>query len=205
MANSLSQLCTAFVGDRQIASGPLVEVVMAIMTRPGDGAHDPVLVFDDANGRVIDLDLRGTPADAIRRLAETESLKAKTAETRQVAKPRRRGRPKLGVVPREITLLPRQWEWLAAQPGSVSQVLRKLVDEARRADGGLAQRAAQERAYRFLSAKAGDLPGYEEVIRALFAGDSSNFAARMAPWPTAIRDYAVRLASQQGKDPPDEL
>lgn len=194
MANQLSQLCTAFVGDRQIASGPLLEVVMAIMTRPGDGAHDPVLVFDDTNGRVVDLDLRGTPADAIRRLAEAEPAGTKSPETRQTGKPRRRGRPKLGVVPREVTLLPRQWEWLAAQPGSVSQVLRKLVDEARRADSGLAQRAAQERAYRFLSAKAGDLPGYEEVIRALFAGDRAGFDERMESWPQDMRNYALRLA-----------
>ncbi|QKG70282.1 DUF2239 family protein [Erythrobacter mangrovi] len=200
MTDRLSQPCTAFVGDCQLATGPLVEVVMAVMTRAGDGAQDPVLVFDDASGRVIDLDLRGTPADAIRRLADSEPVEARAATTQGKAQSRGRGRPKLGVVPREVTLLPRQWEWLAAQPGSVSQVLRKLVDEARRADRGQAQRSARERAYRFLAAKAGDLPGYEEAIRALFAGDGPGFAARMASWPEGVRDFALRLADPQEQE-----
>ncbi|MFA6219554.1 MAG: DUF2239 family protein [Erythrobacter sp.] len=192
MTDRFARSCTAFVGDRLFASGSLAEVVMAIMTcATGDELTVPV-VYDDASGRVIELDLRGSPAQVIRRLAEPEPAPARPRAT---ATPRGRGRPRLGVVPREVTLLPRQWEWLAAQPGSVSQVLRKLVDEARRADRGQAQRTTRERAYRFLSAQAGNLPGYEEAIRALFAGDAEGFAARMAAWPAGIRDFALKLAT----------
>ena len=108
---------------------------------------------------------------------------------------RGRGRPKLGVVAREITLLPRHWDWLAAQPGGASATLRRLVENAKR-DGGAEgrRRAAREAAYRFLSAVAGNLPGYEEALRALFAGDAARFETQMADWPKDVRAYALRLA-----------
>lgn len=192
MTTSSSRSCTAFAGDHTIASGPLTEVIAAIMTRENSGLQEPVLVFDDASGEVVDLDLRGTVAEAVERLEAADLPRPFAAPV--ASNPRSRGRPKLGVVPREVTLLPRQWEWLAAQPGSVSQVLRKLVDEARRADSGHALRAARERAYRFLAAKAGDLPGYEESIRLLFAGDGAGFAERMESWPPDVRSYVLRLA-----------
>lgn len=157
----------------------------------------PVLTFDDASGAVIDLDLRGTTAEIVTRLTEHGELEARAARTRGElvgAPSRSRGRPKLGVVAREVTLLPRHWEWLARQPGGASQALRRLVDEARRADSGQADRkAAHERTYSFLSALAGDLPGYEEAIRALFAGEDEIFAGRMATWPPDIRDHALVL------------
>ncbi|MGK4708801.1 DUF2239 family protein, partial [Pseudomonas aeruginosa] len=101
---------------------------------------------------------------------------------------------KLGVVAREVTLLPRHWEWLAAQPGGASVALRKLVEEARRSQSGRA-RQAQERAYHFMNAMAGDLPGFEEATRALFAGDPEGFAERIAGWPTDVREHAAWLAS----------
>ena len=91
--------------------------------------------------------------------------------------PRGPGRPKLGVVAREITLLPRHWEWLAQQTGGASVAIRKLVDEARRATAttAIASASAQEAAYRFMSAMAGNLPHFEEAIRALFADDPRRF------------------------------
>jgi len=192
MTDASSRTCIAFVGDQAIASGLLAEVVAAIMARENSGLRESVLVFDDLSGEVIDLDLRGTVAEAVGRLETVQQTQPKGAPV--TSKPRGRGRPRLGVVPREVTLLPRQWDWLAAQPGSVSQVLRKLVDDARRADNGHAQRAARERTYRFLAAKAGDLPGYEEAIRALFAGDGTGFGERMESWPPDVRNYALRLA-----------
>jgi hypothetical protein len=107
-------------------------------------------------------------------------------------------------VAREVTLLPRHWEWLAAQPGGASVTLRRLVDEARRgasgASGADAVRAARERAYRFLAGIAGNLPGYEEALRALFAGDAARFAERLAPWPQDVRDHAHAMAA--GAFPP---
>uniref|UniRef100_UPI001F2355BD DUF2239 family protein n=1 Tax=Oryzibacter oryziterrae TaxID=2766474 RepID=UPI001F2355BD len=124
--------------------------------------------------------------------AEPESGTATGADP---GEPRGRGRPKLGVVGKEVTLLPRHWDWLAAQPGGPSVALRKLVDEARRAEGPrAASRAAQEAAYRVMSALAGDLPGYEDALRALFAGDRAGFETRIAAWPQDVAAYVTRLA-----------
>jgi hypothetical protein len=173
--------CTAFEGQTLLRAGPLAEVALAVKAASG-----PVFVFDDTTGRVVDLDLRGDDAEIVARLAPAES--AAPAEPR-------RGRPKLGVVGREVTLLPRHWEWLAAQPGGASVALRRLVDEARRA-GGAAQRrrAAREVGYRVMSALAGDLAGFEEASRALFAGDRARFEQETAAWPADLRGYVTRLA-----------
>lgn len=180
----MSTACTAFAGTSLFARGALIDVALAIKAA-GDAV--PILVFDDASGRVIDLDLSGSTADIVVRLGAAPEPA------------RGRGRPKLGVVAREVTLLPRHWEWLGQQPGGASQALRRLIDAARKADGGAtAAKASRERAYRFLHALAGDLPGYEEAIRALFAGDSAGLAARMADWPPAVRAYALHLAGQDG-------
>ena len=187
MSNQLSSACTAFAGTTLFASGALIDVALAIKASGDDMS---VLVCDDASGRVVDLELRGSTADIIARLGAAPEPA------------RGRGRPKLGVVAREVTLLPRHWEWLGQQPGGASQALRRLIDGARKADGGQkAAKADRERAYRFLSALAGDLPGYEEAIRALFAGDSAGFAERVADWPRAVRAYALRLAGHDGDTP----
>jgi hypothetical protein len=99
------------------------------------------------------------------------------------------------VIGREVTLLPRQWEWLETQPGGASVTLRKLVEEARRTGGAMHRtRAAQERAYHFMSAMAGDRPGFEEATRALFANDRLRFGQQMSSWPEDVRTYATRLA-----------
>lgn len=180
MSNDLSTACTAFAGTRLFASGALIDVALAIKAA-GDAAA--ILLFDDASGRVIDLDLRGSTAEIVQRLGAAPEPA------------RGRGRPKLGVVAREVTLLPRHWEWLGQQPGGASPALRRLIDAARKADGGAtAAKADRERAYRFLSALAGDLPGYEEAMRALFAGDGGGFASRMADWPADVRRHALLLA-----------
>lgn len=197
MSEYLSIPCTAFAGTQRIASGALIDVALAIKAADA-GVQSPVLTFDDASGAVIDLDLRGTTAEIVTRLTEHGELEALAARTRgdlAGAPSRSRGRPKLGVVAREVTLLPRHWEWLARQRGGASQALRRLVDDARRADGGqTGRKAAHERTYSFLSALAGDLPGYEEAIRALFAGEDETFADRMATWPPDIRDHALALS-----------
>jgi hypothetical protein len=140
-----------------------------------------VLVFDDATGAQIDLDLRGK--------------QQKTPGERQTAEPRGPGRPRLGVIAREVTLMPRHWDWLNLQPGGASVALRKLVDEARRTAGDRDRvRASQEAAYRFMSAVTGNLPGFEEATRALFAYDRRKFSQLIADWPEDVRDFAVRLA-----------
>lgn len=197
--------CTAFVGHRLLLSGPLVEVALAVKAATGNSSPHAILVFDDTTGRVIDLDLRGTKVDIVERLSQPprspvgrhrpRANEASEPATDAIAEPRGRGRPKLGVVAREVTLLPRHWDWLAAQPGGASAVLRRLVDEARRSGGTCQQRrAAQEAAYQFMLAMAGDLPGYEEATRALFADDRPRLEQWIADWPQDIRSHVLHLA-----------
>ena len=163
---------------------------------------EPILIFDDANGRPIDLDLRGTARDVVARLPPPPNLDV-SVDDPAAPEPRGRGRPKLGVVAREVTLLPRHWQWLGAQPGGASVALRKLVDAARRASGDRDRsRAAKEAAYHFMSAMAGDLPGFEEAARALFGHDQRQLGELIAGWPGDIRDHIVKLAFSDHADPP---
>lgn len=202
MSDALSRPCSAFEGSRLLLSGPLIEVALAVKAAMTWEAADPILTFDDATGRVIDLDLRGSKAEIIARLSQPPTTHADPSTVAQAdaaedapKEARGRGRPKLGVIGREVTLLPRQWEWLAAQPGGASVALRKLVDEARRNNGAAQKtRAAQERAYHFMLAMAGNLPHYEEATRALFANDRARFEQQMADWPGDIAAHAIRLA-----------
>jgi uncharacterized protein len=184
----------AFDGDRRIAFGELREVARAAKERLEKHKHASILVFDDTSGP-IDLDLRGSVEDVLARLPETNVAPLDIEAA--VAGPRGPGRPKLGVVAREITLLPRHWEWLAEQPGGASVSLRRLVDEARRTNKDKDRsRRAQETAYRFIAAMGENKPNYEEVARALFAGDARRFEAWTVSWPADVRDHARALAAQ---------
>lgn len=204
MTTFSSKPCTAFDGHRIITSGPLVEVALAVKAAvEQDPTPRSVLTFDDGSGAVVDLDLRGSTGEVVLRLKERSEETASPATARDQSRagasgeaPRGRGRPKLGVVAHEVTLLPRHWEWLSAQPGGASAALRRLVDEARRSDGGRSRvRAARETSYRFMSAMAGDMPGFEEAARALFAGDRQRFEREIAAWPVDVRRYALKLAA----------
>jgi hypothetical protein len=167
------QTYTAFLGDELLQQGPLAEVAHAVRQLLVTPRTPPVLVFDDRTGAVLDLDPR-VPAPP---------------------PPRKRGRPRLGVEPREITLLPRHWDWLATQPGGASAVLRRLVDEARKSSASADDlRRRTDAAYRFMSAMAGDYAGFEEATRALFAHDREGVEARIADWPRAVREHVVKLA-----------
>lgn len=187
-------VCTAFDGDRQVATGSLRAVAAKakkVLDRRGERAS--VLIFDDATARPIEVDFRGSVRAVVSRLPKAVLPHAE-AEPQE---PRGPGRPKLGVVAREVTLLPRHWEWLSAQPGGASVALRKLVDAARRTSADAdRKRLAQESAYRFMSAMAGDRPGFEEAARALFAGNTGGFEAQTANWPPDVRGYAWRLAQE---------
>ncbi|GAA0605209.1 DUF2239 family protein [Paenochrobactrum glaciei] len=197
MTLTRSKSCTAFNGQELLFSGALLEAALAVKTTLETDATSAVLVFDDETGRIIDLDIRGSEQEIAARLTSQYGV-ASVAKEEAQPEPRGRGRPKLGVVSREVTLLPRHWEWLAKQPGGASAVLRKLVDEARRHAGPRdAQRATQEAAYQFMHTMAGDLEGYEEAIRALFAGDQEKMQQQMRSWPEDIRHYALQLASRE--------
>src|ERR1700761_4110731 len=149
----------AFSGFDRLASGSLGEVYDACRRDPS------ALIFDQETGRVVDVDPRFPPGE-------------------EVSKP---GRPKLGVVPREVTLLPRHWDWLAAQPGGAWGALRNRVEEASR-NPRAQQRARRDAAYRFATALVGNAPGYEEAMRALYAGHGEDFVAHIEAWPKDVRE-----------------
>ena len=158
---------TAFSGFSHVASGGLADVYRASQDIQG------ALIFDEETGRVVDIDPRFPP-------------------TEDASRP---GRPKLGVVAREVTLLPRHWDWLATQPGGASITLRKLVEEARR-DPRSKMKVARDSLYRFSTALVGDAPGYEEAIRALYAGQREEFIAYIEGWPEDVRAKLEEMAQQ---------
>lgn len=204
MSHNPPSTCSAFEGHRLLRSGSQVEVALAVKAALKARPASTILVFDDLTGRVIDLDLRGTKADIAARLSASHQARigrhrpGPGEDSPSVMKPREArgpGRPKLGVVSREVTLLPRHWEWLAVQPSGASATLRRLVDDARRNTGPQQKRrTAQEAAYRFMLGIAGDLPGYEEGTRALFADDRPRLEKWMSDWPADIRAHVLRLA-----------
>lgn len=163
---------TVFFQDSIFMRGSAEEAAMGVRGLPPAARSSDLLAFDDESGRQIDLPLAATEA------------------------PRGRGRPSLGVSAREVTLLPRQWEWLAEQPGGASATLRRLVEDARKR--GRTERQCRDAAYRFLTVMAGDRPGYEEAMRALYAGEKASFERLAEPWPAAIRDHGLALAWPAG-------
>jgi uncharacterized protein len=174
---------SAFAGERLVAAGVLEEMLLrtkAFLERGGDPG---VLIFEDQTGRQVDFDFRGTPAEVVARAAPAAAR----------AGP---GRPRLGVVSREVSLLPQHWEWLEAQPNGISVALRRLVDDARRREPEKDRaRRAKDAASRFMTAMAGDRPGYEEASRALFAGDAERFAQLIRRWPKDVRGHLERVAA----------
>ncbi|WP_059412218.1 DUF2239 family protein [Cupriavidus basilensis] len=193
---------TAFEGSRRIAAGPLAQVARQVRQRFADQPVAGVLIFCDDDCQQAEVDFRGSAAEVAARIAAAEQAASAVATTvtavapaDEAGAPRGPGRPRLGVVAREVTLLPRHWEWLGAQPGGASVVLRKLVDEARRAGAGKDRiRHAQEAGYRFMAAAAGGEANFEEVARALFAGDRARFDQMLAPWPADLRGYLAQRA-----------
>lgn len=209
MKNNLPDAYSTFDGFRLIGSGSLLDNTLAAKKAAAASTAGPILTFDDHTGRTVDLDTRGSDAEIAARLRAGKSAASapasadherapESAAASSVAVPeaaRGRGRPKLGVVAREVTLLPRHWDWLATQPGGASVALRKLVETARKTHADQDRlRLAHERAYHFMLAIAGDLPGYEEATRALFANDEPKFRSLVAPWPPDVRDHATKLA-----------
>jgi uncharacterized protein len=186
----------AFEGDRRLAAGSLHDVARAAKQLLDQRKEASIFIFDDVTGGPVDLDFRGTVADVLARLPGTAGAPLAVDDATPSA-PRGPGRPKLGVVAREVTLLPRHWEWLAQQPGGASVALRRLVEEARRnGEDRDRVRRAQDAAYRFMSAIAGDKPHYEEAIRALFADEAARFEDLIAAWPADVRDHALALAAR---------
>lgn len=218
MYTQTAERCMAFEGTRCIARGETMQVAEQVKRHLDDNPEASVLFFDDEDARIVEVDLRGSVEEVRARLearraaegpresaaggrrahtftfgAPESSAPARSGEAEAVRKGP--GRPKLGVVSREVTLLPRHWDWLSAQPGGASVTLRKLVEAARRENSGKDRtRRAQEITYRFMNAVGGDLPGYEEALRALYAPDAERFAALLADWPADIREHTLRFS-----------
>ena len=117
---------TAFDDGRAIAAGTLSEVALAMRREGVAEGPRTALIFRDDTGAVVDFDLGGTDEEIVARAPRV------VAALQRASEPRSRGRPRLGVVSREVTLLPRHWAWLSAQRGGASATLRRLVDDARR-------------------------------------------------------------------------
>jgi hypothetical protein len=181
-----SPACTAFDGHTLIASGALAEVASAVKRMLDKHPARTPVILDDATGQPVEIDFRGSADEVLARLQPAVEGGA----------PRGAGRPRLGVVAREVTLLPRHWYWLNSQPGGASVTLRKLVEEARR-NGSAKDRArlAGDAADRFMRVVAGDLAGYEEASRALWRGDRDAFNRHTRGWPKDVREHARRLAA----------
>jgi len=173
---------TAFVGHRRLVRGDLRAVLLGTADHLQTSEDlTPVLVFEDQTGRQVDFDFSGSRADVLARAAPPRSGP---------------GRPRLGVVSREVSLLPRHWEWLERQPQGISGALRRLIDEARkRTLAAEDARLAREAASKVMWSIAGDFPGFEEASRALFAQDRSRFEGLVRSWPADVRDYVAALAA----------
>jgi len=171
----------AFVGTSLLASGELKKVLGALKSRFDQDRGTLFLIFEDQTGKQVDFDLRGTPEEV---LARYDSVPARVGP----------GRPKLGVVAREVSLLPRHWDWLEQQSSGASAAIRRLVDEARKRNPDEQQnRRTIEAAGRFLLAMAGNFPGFEEASRALYARDRNRFEGLIRKWPRDVRLHIQHL------------
>lgn len=206
MSQPIPAQYTAFFGAQRVSAGTLRDVALDVKRIIERGEQRPPVIFDDVTSQVVDVDFRGSDSDVASRLSAIDAAGAQAerggdgdedASPYRETQARSRGRPKLGVVAREVTLLPRHWDWLASQPGGASAAVRRLVDAARQATAGTDRvRQAKESAYRFMSAMAGNEAGFEEAARALFAGNPGRFLEMTEGWPSDIRDHARRLGAR---------
>jgi hypothetical protein len=179
---------TAFADSKKIASGDVMNVALKVKKFLKTESKAHVLIFDDITSNQVEIDFRGTVENVTRRL---ETLIQPDSEKKSGP-----GRPKLGVTAKEVTLLPEHWEWLAIQPGGASVTLRKLIEEAKKKNSAKDKiRQSQEAAYKFMTVMAGDLPQYEEALRALYASDEKKFEKMISDWPRDIQAHSLKLAA----------
>ena len=186
----------AFAGVELLAHGPLAIVAAAARQKAQQGGCDRVVVYRDETGRVVEMDF-SKPLEEI--LAAVEPCDAPPTDSGEgdAQKSPGPGRPKLGVVAREVTLLPAHWDWLASQSGGASAVLRRLVVKAMRENRQADQeRAVREAAHRFLWDMAGNLPGFEEASRQFYRNDVEQMRQIMGSWPAGVRTYAEQFLTR---------
>ncbi len=179
---------TAFEGTHRLFQGTFQEVVLKIKKRLGKSENSSILIFSDVTGKTMDFNFQGSEKDVLKRLEVYVSKE----ESPESSGP---GRPKLGVVSREISLLPRHWEWLATQPGGASATLRRLIEEAKKkSTTHISTKQIQERVYRMMSVIAGDMEGFEEALRALYKMDRIGFQLHVQSWPRDVKNYVIEMA-----------
>ncbi len=184
-----SQTYTAFLGHDLLAKGALERVVLAVKQKLKADSTASILVFSDLTGKEMDFDLRGSEKEVLGRL----QVFMGSALPQEPVGP---GRPKLGVVAREVSLLPRHWEWLSTQSGGASATIRRLIDEVRRdLSGKVLRKQAQERTHKFMTSIAGNFPNFEEALRALYLKDANKFSEQISPWPKDVRKHVKELAA----------
>lgn len=189
MQQSDLQTCTAFSSSQRIASGSIKDVALKVKEHLEDHPQAAILIFDNQTSQQVELDLRGTVDAVLKRLEKSGFIKE---EEPAKGGP---GRPKLGVTSKEVTLLPQHWDWLAKQPGGASVTLRRLVDEAKKKNAAKDLiRQSQDATYKFMTVMAGDLPDYEEALRALYAKDAEKFKKLISKWPKDVRAHINMLA-----------
>jgi hypothetical protein len=189
-------VCAVFLGTKCLASGALTAVVPKAKAAFDRRLREPLFIFNTHTSELVELELSGSLPQVIERARLLARPPAPDEEETVTPTSRGPGRPRLGVVGKEVTLLPRHWEWLNSQPGGPSVALRKLVEEARKTNREKDQvRSAREVCYRFILAMGGDEAGFEEATRALFAGDKSKFEQTMARWPADVRKHALMIGA----------
>jgi hypothetical protein len=178
---------TAFENFEILTWGGLEEVAIDVRKRLKAHPSASIFIFSDSTGKEMDLDFSGTEKEMLSRL----KVYASTDPTSSPGP----GRPKLGVVSREVSLLPQHWEWCSMQEGGASAAIRRLVEEKTKAPMSAKDKTkhAQEVAYRFLSAIAGNLPNFEDAIRFLYRRDKKKFKELIADWPADLVTHTMNL------------
>lgn len=182
---------TAFEDHKILSQGSLEDVVLKVKKRLEKSPESQIVIYSDITGKSMDFNFQGSEKEVLKRLeiyTTPETDNQGSASTGP-------GRPKLGVISREVSLLPKHWEWLATQSGGASNTLRKLVEESmKKTSGTLTVKTAQERTYKFMSVEAGDLENYEEALRALYRKDKERFTSEIKAWPRDVQKHIFELA-----------
>lgn len=203
MKPRMNRSCTAFADHLKIASGSVAEVALEVKRFLNHEKRPTatLLIFDDLTSDQIEMDLRGTDEEILDRFSMEKPEHLESSES--LGKEKGPGRPKLGIVAREVTLLPRHWEWLGLQSGGASATLRKLVEEAKKKNPARDQfRQVQEATHKFMSAMAGNLPQFEEALRSLYAKENEKFGKIIAPWPKDIQEHIHKLMGSKSDAAP---
>lgn len=191
-ANTPSEELTyaAFKKEKLIAEGDLKKVILKTKRELMRSPESAILIFSNETGKTMDFNFQGSENEVLSRLEVFLEPKIEIDP-----KEKKVGRPSLGVISREVSLLPKHWEWLACQSGGASAEIRRLVEKAmKQTQAASTVKMAQEKTFRFLNTIAGNFPNFEEAIRSLYRRDLNAFEQIIKFWPVDIKDHALHLS-----------